>query len=253
MEPALRIEINDVGPARPLRRHTFRNPDPGGTGADGGVAMAGSLTPGGIVEACRQGMIPSARPEERGVWISPDPRAIIVPRNLHVSVGLEQTIRAGQVYVSLDAAFEKVLATCAEREEGSWITAEYQRAYLRLHQLGWAHSFEVWTVSGELAGGLYGLNVGGLFSIGSMFDGMPGASTVAVVAMARHLREVGVTLVDAREMTPDLAGLGAVPIARAEFVEWVGTISTRRVSFAGSPQDPDPVVSGSFAFISPLM
>jgi leucyl/phenylalanyl-tRNA---protein transferase len=246
MALALRLEIHDIGPARPVRRSASGFPDADWTESSGGVAPRRGFAPGAIVEACQLGIAPSPHPE-RGLWFSPDPRAIIVPCNLQVPGELEQTIRAGKVYVSLDAVFERVLAACAEREEGNWITAEYRHAYLRLHQLGWAHSFEVWTVSGQLAGGLYGLNVGGLFSVESAFDEAPGASNVATVAMAQHSQNVGVTLIDVRVMTPHLASIGAVTIARAEYLEWVRGVAHREVSFAGDPCQLEPVPAGDFA------
>jgi len=241
MGPALSLEIHDVGPARPLRRSASSFPDPNEADANGAVAMRGGLAPETIVEACRQGIVPSPHPDEHGLWFSPDPRAIIVPCNLHVSRRLDRTIRSCELYVSLDAAFERVLGACAERGDGKWITAEYRRAYLRLHELGWAHSFEVWTVSGELAGGLYGLNVGGLFGVESIFYAVPDASKIAMVAMAQHVQNIGVTLIDVRTMTPHLGNMGAVAIPRSEYLEWVRAVSSRQVAFAGGPCDPGQV------------
>ena len=241
MERALTIEIHDAGPVRPLRRPAVGFPDPIPIGANGAVAMRGGFAPEVIVEACRQGIAPSPYPGEHGLWFSPDPRAILVPRQLQVSPQLDLKMRTGELYVSLDAAFERVLGACAEHADGKWITPEYRRAFLRLHQLGWAHSFEVWTVSGELAGGVYGLNVGGLFGVEAVFHSVPDASKIAMVAMAQHVQTVGVTLIDLRMMTPYLAGIGSVAIARAEYVEWVRAVSRREVAFAGGQCAPGQI------------
>ena len=234
------IEIHDTSPPRPLGRAHLHVLDPDRISADGIAGMRTSFSPATIVEACRQGIVPARHPGGHGPWSWPDPRAVIVPRNLHVSRRLARTIRRGRFYVSLDAAFELVLAACAGCEQGAWITPEYRRAYTRLHTLGWAHSFEVWTVGGELAGGLYGLNVGGLFAVESMFHVVSDASKIAMVAMAQHCRDAGVTLVDLQLMTPHLASMGAVATPRDEYLEWVRAVSGRQVTFAGRRGEPEP-------------
>ena len=229
------IEIHDTGPARPLGRSPFAFPDPALAGPEGLVAMGGDFAPGTIVDAYRRGIFPWPHPEEERLWFSPDPRAILSPRTVHVSRRLARTIRHGRFYVSLNAAFERVLDRCADRPEGTWITPGYRRGYLRLHQLGWAHSFEVWSVDGELAGGLYGLNVGGLFGAESMFHAATDASKVAMVAMAHHCQRVGVSLIDVQLMTPHLASMGARAIPRSEYLGLVHAVVGQRVNFCGQP------------------
>jgi leucyl/phenylalanyl-tRNA--protein transferase len=121
--------------------------------------------------------------------------------------------------VSLDRDFSGVIAACAgaDRPHG-WITPSIVEAYGQLHELGWAHSIEAWTEQGELAGGLYGLRLGGLFAGESMVHLRPDGSKVALVGLVHLLRESGATLLDVQWLTPHLASLGAVSVSRAEYL-----------------------------------
>lgn len=128
-------------------------------------------------------------------------------------------MRQGRFRVTLDAAFAQVIAACAVRPEGTWITPGVMRAYLRLHTLGWAHSFEVWNPEGALVGGLYGLRVDGLFGAESMFHRATDASKIALLALCQHAPRAGISLIDVQLPTPHLSSLGAEAIPRNRYLE----------------------------------
>jgi leucyl/phenylalanyl-tRNA--protein transferase len=157
-------------------------------------------------------------PVRRGVtaWWSPDPRGILPLDGLQVSRSLRKSYARYQIRV--DTAFDEVVEACADRHRpGAWISKDIKRAYLRLHQLGWVHTVEAWSADGRLAGGLYGVAVGGLFAGESMFHRQSDASKVALVALVERLRGSGATLLDVQWVTPHLASLGAVAVPRAEY------------------------------------
>ena len=140
-------------------------------------------------------------------WWSPDPRGILPLDGLRVTKSLRQSAKKFEVRV--DTCFEDVMRGCADpsREDG-WITDEFIDAYVRLHQLGWAHSIEVFDRAGQLAGGLYGVRIGGLFAGESMFHRQRDASKVALVALVELMRDSGMTLLDTQWCTEHLASLG---------------------------------------------
>jgi leucyl/phenylalanyl-tRNA---protein transferase len=144
---------------------------------------------------------------------------------------LARTVRAGRFRVSFDTAFAAVMAGCADRDEGTWITAEMRAAYEELHRLGHAHSVEVW--HGEvLGGGVYGVTVGGLFAGESMFSRARDGSKVALVHLVEHLRERGFTLFDVQFVTDHTASLGAVEVPRSEYLARLGEAVGREARFA---------------------
>ena len=150
-------------------------------------------------------------------WWSPDPRGIIPLDALHVSRSLRRVLP--RFDVTVDAAFEDVVAGCSNRGDGDWITDEIRHAYVRLHRLGAAHSLEVWR-DGRLAGGVYGIAIGGLFAGESMFHRERDASKVALVALVERLRAGGDAdsrLFDVQWLTPHLASLGATEIPRGAY------------------------------------
>lgn len=194
----------------------------------GVVAVGGDLEPGTILAAYRRGLFPMplGRRGELGWW-SPDPRGIIPLDGLRASRSLRQSCRRYEVRV--DSAFEAVIEACADpaRPDG-WITPEMQAGYLRLHELGWAHSIETWDPRrDQLVGGLYGVAIGGLFAGESMFHHSRDASKVALVALVRMMAEDEVPavtrgrLLDVQWLTPHLGRLGAIEIPRAAYVERV--------------------------------
>ena len=149
-------------------------------------------------------------------WWSPNPRGILELQNVKVSRSLRRS--AAHYVVTFDRAFEAVMRACDEERADSWITEEFIEAYVALHSLGWAHSVEVWR-DGELAGGLYGLEVGGLFAGESMFHRQRDASKVAFVALAQRLQSCGGDrLLDVQWRTDHLASLGVTGISRQEYL-----------------------------------
>jgi leucyl/phenylalanyl-tRNA--protein transferase len=189
------------------------------TSRDGLVAVGADLEPGTILAAYRRGLFPMPLDDlEDPAWFSPDPRGVLPPAEVHVSRSLKRSVR--RFRVTADRAFGAVIAGCAspERPHG-WITAEMRAAYTRLHELGWAHSVEVWDADGTLAGGLYGVEVGGLFAAESKFHVRTDASKVAVVALAaRLLAAGGPRLIDVQWTTPHLETLGARDLRRRDYL-----------------------------------
>jgi leucyl/phenylalanyl-tRNA--protein transferase len=185
------------------------------------VAVGADLQPGTLLAAYRDGLFPMGvgrhgRPPIG--WWSPDPRGVLPLDRLHVSRSLRRSLRRYEIRV--DTAFDQVVAACAApHREGRWITRDVRDAYGLLHHLGWAHSVEAW-LDGRLAGGLYGLAVGGLFAGESMFHRATDASKVALVALVELLRsgDDGRRLLDVQWRTDHRATLGVVEIRRAEYL-----------------------------------
>ena len=176
-----------------------------------------TLTPEGVVLAYRHGIFPMAD-EGSGeiLWFRPDPRAIIPLDGFHVSRSLARERRRGVFEVRVDTEFEAVMRGCADRREGTWISDRFVEVYGALHRAGTAHSVEAWR-GGRLAGGTYGVALGGAFMAESMFHRETDASKVALAALVQRLRERGFTLLDVQYLTPHLESLGAVEITRREY------------------------------------
>jgi leucyl/phenylalanyl-tRNA---protein transferase len=192
----------------------------------GKVTVGGDLLPGTLLAGYRAGLFPMRLGDGTLAWWSPDPRAVIVAGSVHVTRSLRRSQR--RFTTTVDQAFERVIAACAEREpdEYLWITDEVQAAYTELHRLGWAHSVETWALdpSGDraLVGGLYGVCIGGLFAGESMFHRAPDASKVALLALLDVLasgERPQERIVDVQWMTPHLQSLGAVDLPRHEFLD----------------------------------
>lgn len=150
-------------------------------------------------------------------WWSPDPRGILPLDALKVSRSLRKA--CARFEVRIDTAFDQVIEACGDpRRPHGWIDGRISEAYRRLHVLGWAHSVEAWTPEGELAGGLYGIAIGGLFAGESMFHRRTDASKVALVGLVERLVDGGATLLDVQWTTPHLMSLGAVDIPRREYL-----------------------------------
>ena len=219
--PEVPLAVQTRLPPQPLPPSRFRFPDPRGAPPSGFVAAGGDLAPETIVAAYRTGLFPWPHDGVDTLWWSPDPRAILPPERFHVSRRLARRVRQGRFRVTLDAAFAQVIAACAVRPEGTWITPGMKRAYLRLHTLGWAHSVEVWNSDGALVGGLYGLRVDGLFGAESMFHRATDASKIALLALCQHAPRAGISLIDVQLPTDHLASLGAQAIPRDRYLELV--------------------------------
>jgi leucyl/phenylalanyl-tRNA--protein transferase len=171
-----------------------------------------------LLDAYRHGIFPWPSDDEV-YWWSPDPRAVIPLDGLRVSRSLQRTIARAGYDCTRDQAFTAVMDACAQvRGAETWITAEYRAGYQRLHQLGAAHSVEVWH-DGVLVGGLYGVTVGAVFTGESMFHRRTDASKVALVRLRDHLVERGFGLLDAQLPTAHLESMGAVTVPRAKFLD----------------------------------
>lgn len=230
--PETAVDIRTRLAPVPLPPCPYKFPDPRTASDEGLVAMGGDLAPATIVAAYRRGLFPWPHGGQDLLWWSPDPRAVLFPERVRVSRRLARTIRQGRYRITLDAAFPRVVRACAARHEGTWITPGIIRAYTLLHELGWAHSFEAWDAGGALAGGLYGLHVGGMFGAESMFHEGRDASKVAMIAMAQHCREAGIAVVDVQLLTPHLASMGCEAIARDAYLELLGEVVGRHIRFA---------------------
>jgi leucyl/phenylalanyl-tRNA--protein transferase len=199
--------------------------------AIGLVGVGGDLRPQWLLLAYRHGIFPWYDDSGPILWWSPDPRAIFELDSFHIPRRLARTVRSGGFSVTLDRAFDAVIRGCSDREEGTWITEDMRRAYLRLHHLGYAHSVEVWR-GGQLAGGLYGVALGGLFAGESMFARQRDASKVALVHVVQRLRARGFSLFDVQMRTEHTARLGAVEIPRSEYLARLGEALACRARFA---------------------
>jgi leucyl/phenylalanyl-tRNA---protein transferase len=200
-------------------------PDPARAEPDGLLAVGGDLGPERLLAAYSEGIFPWYDERSPILWWSPDPRLVLYPGELHVSRRLARTIRQERFRVTSDAAFEQVIRRCAARarpgQRGTWITDDMIDAYIGLHGLGFAHSFEAWD-GDDLAGGLYGVSLGAAFFGESMFADRTDASKVAFVRGVEWLRERGVRLVDCQVRTEHLVSLGAREVPRKEFLERLG-------------------------------
>lgn len=212
-------------PVRPPGRF----PDPNDYDAEGLVAVGGDLEPERLLLAYRSGVFPWYAEDTVPLWWSPDPRALLAPDRLHVSRSLQKTIRRGGFALTWNRCFEHVMGECGRgREQGTWILPEMLAAYVRLHELGHAHSLEVW--QGErLVGGVYGVQVGGLFAAESMFHRATDMSKVALVALVRSLFAAGIELLDVQFVTDHLATLGAFAIPRREYCRRAAVAAARAV------------------------
>jgi leucyl/phenylalanyl-tRNA--protein transferase len=200
----------------PPSRWAFGEP----TADDDLVAVGADLEPGTLLAAYRRGLfpMPSGGPGDPVSWFCPVRRGVLPIGGLRASRSLRQARRRAEIRV--DSAFEEVVAGCADpRRPGGWIDRDVRRAYLRLHELGWAHSVEVWR-DGRLIGGLYGVAIGGLFAGESMFHRERDASKVALVGLVEALDDEWSAdrLLDVQWLTPHLVSLGAVEVPRPAYL-----------------------------------
>ena len=193
---------------------------------NGLLAAGADLSPQRLLAAYRRGIFPWYSQGEPILWWSPDPRMVLIPSELKISRSLAKTLRNRDHEVRFDSAFEAVMQGCATRgaaaaahadvASSTWITDEMRAAYLRLHELGYAHCAEIW-IEGELAGGLYGVAIGRMFYGESMFTRVRDASKMAMVHLVRRLQRHGYGMIDCQMHTAHLASLGARALPRSEF------------------------------------
>jgi leucyl/phenylalanyl-tRNA--protein transferase len=252
---------------------------------EGLLAVGGDLSSERLLAAYRHGIFPWYNPGQPILWWSPDPRAVLYPEKLKISRSLRKTLKRGQLRVTFDSCFREVMLACAaprrtrtyecrERHDsrdgggrtasgtavedaesgreqypggGTWITDDMVEAYVRLHEMGYAHSIETWHEN-RLVGGLYGVALGGVFFGESMFAREADASKVALVALVSKLREWGFVLIDCQVPSAHLTSLGAEAIPRSEFLNvleraaklhgqpghWQKKIATQDLTVTGS-------------------
>jgi leucyl/phenylalanyl-tRNA---protein transferase len=209
---------------------------------DGLLLIGGDLTPAWLLDAYRNGIFPWPifDDPELTAWWSPDPRAIFELDQFHISRRLAQTWRSGKFQVTCDRAFSGVLRGCASAQDrlgNTWLTDDLIAAYERLFELGVAHSVEAW-YEGRLAGGTYGIALGGLFTAESMFYSVRDASKVVLASLHAHLVSRGYSLWDIQQLTPHTQRFGAREISRREYVERLSNAVTEPVTFGDELEMP---------------
>src|SRR6267378_3886848 len=169
-----------------------------------------------LLQGYRLGVFPMAMEDDSIAWFSPDPRAIIPLDDFHVPHALRRVARKNIFEIKIDNRFGQVIRACAKRKD-TWINREIIESYEELHELGYAHSVEAWS-KGKLAGGLYGVSIGGAFFGESMFHRVRDASKIALVALVEHLRARKFALLDAQWLTPHLQQFGGTQISRSHYL-----------------------------------
>jgi len=196
-------------------------PPPAEADPEGLVAVGGNLSPGVLLSAYTQGIFPWYSRGEPILWWSPDPRFVLFPGELHVPKSLRRTLNKGRFSFTLDRAFPEVIEACSEvprqGQYGTWITDDMIEGYITLHNLGFAHSVEVWD-GDVLAGGLYGVSLGSMFFGESMFANTSDASKAGFVSFVEVLRTRGFDCIDCQMYTDHLWRFGAREIGRSEFL-----------------------------------
>jgi leucyl/phenylalanyl-tRNA--protein transferase len=186
------------------------------------LAIGGDLSPERLLLAYRSGIFPWYDEGLPILWHSPDPRCVLRVDGLHVGRSLRRTMKKGTYEVRFDSDFRGVIRACKNTpragQDGTWITEEMEEAYVRLHEMGFAHSVESWRGE-ELAGGLYGVSVGRMFFGESMFAHQTDASKVALVTLAERVGRWGFPIIDAQVATPHTLAMGAEEWPRPRFLD----------------------------------
>lgn len=199
--------------------HVF--PHPSLAEPDGLLGVGGDLHPARLLLAYANGIFPWYNEGQPILWFSPDPRFVLFFERFRIQRSLKKRIRRGDYEITIDRAFARVVHGCKSAprpgQRGTWITGDMERAYLQLHELGFAHSVEAWK-DGELVGGLYGVAIGTLFSGESMFARAPDASKSAFVWTVAQLHRWGFRLIDCQVHTDHLARFGAIDVPRERYL-----------------------------------
>jgi leucyl/phenylalanyl-tRNA--protein transferase len=218
-------------------------PDPNDADDEGLLAIGGDLSVQRLLFAYECGIFPWYDEGVPPLWWSPNPRTVVERGGVHVSRSLRRLLRRGDFTVTWNQSFARVMRECGKREAGTWILPEMIDAYVALHELGHAHSLEVWA-GGELVGGLYGVQRGALFAAESMFHRATDASKVALVYATQSLFAAGLELFDVQLTTSHLVSMGAVEIPRGEYLERVRGACGQRLDLRslrlGWDFDPGP-------------
>lgn len=220
-------------------------PDAGAAldGPDGLLAAGGDLSPERLLYAYCRGIFPWYDEGQPILWWTPDPRCIFYPSDYRVSRRLRRDLRKHDAMVSFNRAFREVVNACAgprPTQDGTWITADIMTAYERMHELGWAHSVEIWR-DGRLIGGMYGLAIGKVFFGESMFSREDNASKLALLSLCRVLTENQFEMLDCQVVSEHLLTLGAVAIPRSDFYAVLRRACEPPDSFASWPRELLPI------------
>lgn len=188
---------------------------------EGIVGIGGDLSPGRLLLAYQKGIFPWYNDDQPIIWWSPDPRAVLFPKDFKLRKSLRQSIRNRNYSLRIDTHFEEVISYCSvidrKGETGTWITPEMRTAYIRLFEMGYAHSFEIFQ-GPKLVGGLYGVSLGKAFFGESMFSLERDASKVALYYLVQFARKHDFHFIDAQVETEHIMSLGAVNIPREDFI-----------------------------------
>lgn len=213
--PGGRVAALDHGMPFPPVESALKEPN-------GLLAIGGDLSPERLLAAYRSGIFPWYSEDEPVLWWSPDPRMVLFPGELRISDSLAKRLKKKDYEIRFDSAFREVMLACASAprpgQSGTWITEEIIHGYCRLHELGYAHSVETW-MDGKLAGGLYGVAMGGMFYGESMFHHVKDASKIAFVHLVQRLHEKKFGMIDCQMKTAHLARFGAREIPRKDFMQ----------------------------------
>ncbi len=209
---------------RPLFFLSERMEFPPVDGADdeGLLAVGGDLSPERLVLAYRNGIFPWFNENSPILWWSPDPRMVLFPKDITISKSMQKVLGSDRFRLTKNTCFMDVLDQCASVErngqQGTWITNDMKKAYIELHEKGYAKSYEVWE-GVQLVGGLYGIDLGHVFCGESMFSTVSNASKFAFIKLAQKLDAEGYELIDCQIYTHHLASLGAIEIPRDRFLK----------------------------------
>jgi len=187
------------------------------------LAVGGDLSPERLLEAYRQGIFPWYSEDDPIIWWSPDPRFALRPDEVKVSKSMRQVLNRETFEFTMDRCFGRVMHECSlprKHEKGTWINSDMIESYTRIHEMGYAHSVEAWQ-DGELAGGLYGISLGGAFFGESMFTRVSNASKAAFITLARNLERLNFDIIDCQVYTEHLESLGAMDYDRDLFISMV--------------------------------
>jgi len=217
-----------------LSEHNDHFPDPHQAleEPNGLLAIGGDLRPTRLLSAYQHGIFPWFSDDSPILWWSPNPRCVFFPDTVHITRSLFKSLRHRGYRVTFDQAFADVVLACAaprSTQPETWITDEMMAAYTTLHEQKLAHSVEVWSSTGELIGGLYGVSVGQIFCGESMFFRARDASKVALVHLCRYLHQWGYQLLDCQLPNPHLLSLGATLLSRDAYLDKVTELRDKSV------------------------
>ncbi len=203
-----------------LSRFQYTFPNPRESSKEGLIAWGGDLNPNRVISAYLQGIFPWYNEDDPILWWSPDPRLVLYPKDIKISKSLKRSLK--KFDLKIDHDFEGVMRKCREvrlqKEEGTWILEDVIKAYTKIHKMGLAKSFETY-YEGELVGGLYGIDLGGVFCGESMFSTKSDASKAALVYLAHYCIENRYEFIDCQVPSNHLKSMGAVEISRDEFLD----------------------------------